>query len=130
MRDKRKDADRQLTLDPRSAGAGPAGRHHIRSQKTGAHATGASAIGAEAVGTLLLGALAIGALAIGAVAISRLAVGRARIRKLEIDELVVRRLRITERLQTPDTPAVESTHSTSLVKSDDTPPRRKRTPRT
>jgi hypothetical protein len=59
-------------------------------------------------------------LAIGAVAIGRLAVGRARIRRLEIDELVVRRLRVTDRLQTPDPPAVESPRPTSLVKHDDT----------
>ena len=124
LRDKRKLADGRLKLVPRSETAGSAGHRDIQSQKTGAHATGASAIGAEAVGTLILGALAIGALAIGAVAIGRLAIGRARIRRLEIDELVVRRLRITERLQTPDTSAGESPHSTSLVQRDDTPPNR------
>jgi hypothetical protein len=53
------------------------------------------------------------------VAIGRLAIGRARIRRLEIDELVVRRLRITEQLQTPDTHAVQSPPATSLVKRDD-----------
>lgn len=103
-------------------------RHRIvEAQKTGAQATGASAIGAEAIGTLLLGAFAVGALAIGAMAIGRLAVGRARIRKLEIDELVVRRLRITEQLQSPDrsaAPGPPSTRSTSVVKSDDTKPER------
>ena len=92
-----------------------AGHRNVQSQKTGAHATGASATGAEAIGTLILGALAIGALAIGAVAIGRLVIGRARIRRVEIDELVVRRLRITEQLQTPP----ESPNSTSLVKRDD-----------
>jgi hypothetical protein len=103
MRDKRKPADDRLRLVHRS---------ELESQKTGARATGASAIGAEAIGTLILGAFAIGALAIGAVAISRLAINRARIRRLEIDELVVRRLRITEELQTPD----RSSHTTTLVK--------------
>jgi hypothetical protein len=53
-------------------------------------------------------------------AIGRLVIGSARIRKLEIDELAVRRLRITERLQTPDTRAVPSSRSTSLVKRGDT----------
>jgi hypothetical protein len=120
LHDKRKLARGRLKLVPRSEAADRARRRDIQSQRTGAHATGASAIGAEAIGTLILGALAIGALAIGTVAIGRLAIGRARIRRLEIDELVVRRLRITERLQTPDTPAVESTRPTSLVKRDDT----------
>jgi hypothetical protein len=119
MRDKRKIADGRLKLVPRSEATGYASHRDIRPRKTGAHATGASAIGAEAIGTLILGALAIGALAIGAVAIGRLAIGRARIRRVEIDELVVRRLRITERLQTPDVPAVQS--HTSLVKRDDAP---------
>src|SRR5262245_53519350 len=115
LRAKRKLADGRLRLVPRSEAA----RHrNIESKKTGAHATGASAIGAEAIGTLILGAFAIGALAIGAVAISRLAINRARIRRLEIDELVVRRVRITEELQTPD----QSSHSTSLVKRDGPPP--------
>jgi len=62
---------------------------------------GAQATGTQAIGTLTLAALAVGALAIGALAIGRLAIGRARIRRLEIDELVVRRLRVTEQLQTP-----------------------------
>jgi len=48
-----------------------------------------------------LAAIAIGALAIGALAIGRLAIGRARVRRLEIDELVVRRLRVIEQLQSP-----------------------------
>ena len=122
MRDKYKTADGRPKLVPAEA-AGRSSRRIVHSEKTGAHATGASAIGAEAIGTLILGALAIGALAIGAVAISRLAVGRARIRRLEIDELVVRRLRITERLQTPDTPGTQNPHATSLVR-DDTPPER------
>ena len=122
LRDKRRPADDRLKLVPRTEAAGRAGHRDMKSQKTGAHATGASAIGAEAIGTLILGALAIGALAIGAVAIGRLAVGRARIRRLEIDELVVRRLRITEQLQTPDAPAVESPQCTSLVKRGDAAP--------
>ena len=101
-----------------------AGHRNVQSEKTGAHATGASATGAQAIGTLILGALAIGALAIGAVAIGRLVIGRARIRRLEIDELVVRRLRITEQLQAPDTSAAESPQSTSLVKRADEAPER------
>ncbi len=60
----------------------------------------ALSIGAEAVGTLALAAVAVGALAIGALAIGQLAISRARILHLEIDELVVRRLRIVEQLQT------------------------------
>jgi hypothetical protein len=64
----------------------------------------ALAIGAQSVGAVALGAMAIGTLAIGVVAIGRLVVGRAKIRCLEIDELVVRRLRITDSLDTPDTP--------------------------
>jgi hypothetical protein len=59
---------------------------------------GAGAIGAQAVGTLALAAVAVGALAIGALAIGKLAIGRARVRRLEIDDLVVRRLRVIERL--------------------------------
>ena len=51
--------------------------------------------------SLALAAIAIGALAIGALAIGRLAIGRARVRRLEIDELVVRRLRVIEQLQSP-----------------------------
>jgi hypothetical protein len=124
LRDKRKLADGQLELVPGSDGAGRGSHRNIQSQKAGAQAAGASAIGAEAIGTLILGALAIGALAIGAVAIGRLAIGRARIRRVEIDELVVRRLRITEQLQTPDASAAESPSSTSLVKGDAPPPER------
>ncbi len=59
---------------------------------------------APAVGMLALAALAIGAFAVGALAIGRLAIGRARIRRLEIDELVVRKLRFTDALQTPSSP--------------------------
>jgi hypothetical protein len=65
-------------------------------------------IGPKAIGALAVGALALGALAIGALAIGRLAIGRSRIRRLEIDELVVRRLRVTEELQTPTKPEAES----------------------
>jgi hypothetical protein len=115
---------RRLKLVARSEAAGRADHRNVQSQKTGAHATGASAIGAEAIGTLILGAFAIGALAIGAVAIGRLAIGRARIRRIEIDELVVRRLRITEQLRTPDASAAESPHSTRLVNRDDAAPER------
>ena len=61
----------------------------------------AVSVGAQAVGTLALAAIAVGALAIGALAIGRLAIGRARVRRHEIDELVVRRLRVIEQLQTP-----------------------------
>lgn len=55
---------------------------------------------ARALGAVAVGALAVGAVAVGALAIGRLVVGRARIRRLEIDELVVRKLRITESLET------------------------------
>lgn len=68
-----------------------------------AAATGAHAIGTVALGSIAIGAVAVGALAIGALSIGRLFVGRARIRRLEIDELVVRRIRVTERLTTPST---------------------------
>jgi hypothetical protein len=57
---------------------------------------------AAAVGALAVGAFAVGALAFGALAIGRLAIGRAKIRRLEIDELVVRRLRVTESVETVD----------------------------
>ena len=63
-----------------------------------ADVTAARAVGTTALGSVALGALALGALALGAVAIGRLSVGRARIRRLEIDDLVVRRLRVLERL--------------------------------
>jgi len=61
----------------------------------------ALAVGAQALGALALGALAVGALALGAVAIGQLAIGRSRIKRLEIDELVVKKIRITESLETP-----------------------------
>lgn len=61
----------------------------------------ALAIGAQSIGALAVGALAIGALALGAVAIGRLAIGRAKIKRMEIDELVVKKLRITDSLETP-----------------------------
>jgi len=66
-----------------------------------AASVGAQSVGAGAIGSLALAAVAIGALAIGALAIGRLAIGRARVGRLEIDELVVRRLRVIEQLQTP-----------------------------
>lgn len=53
------------------------------------------------VGALALGAFAGGALAIGALAVGQLLIGRARIGRMEIDELVVRRLHVTEQLDTP-----------------------------
>jgi len=59
--------------------------------------------GSRVLGALALGAIAVGALAIGALAIGRLSVGRARFRRVEIDELVVRKLRVTDRLQAPAT---------------------------
>lgn len=58
--------------------------------------------GAKAMGALAVGAVAIGALAIGVLAIGRLVVGRARIRRIEVDDLVVRRLHIIEKIQTPE----------------------------
>jgi hypothetical protein len=58
----------------------------------------------QATGASAVGAVAIGAIAIGAVAVGRLAIGRARVRKLEIDELVVGRLRVTEKFQAPPAP--------------------------
>lgn len=61
-------------------------------------------VGAKAIGALALGALAIGALAIGAVAIGKLVIGRTRIRRLEVDELVVRRVRITDKIEGPQSP--------------------------
>ena len=60
----------------------------------------------RSLGAQAIGAVAFGALAIGAIAIGRLAIGHARVRRLEIDELVVRRLRVTQALETP--PAAES----------------------
>jgi len=81
--------------------AAPAVRSvHRPTISVGAQAIGARAIGAQAVWGLALAAVAIGAVAIGALAIGKLAIGRARIRRLEIDELVVRRLRLADPLQT------------------------------
>lgn len=78
-----------------------------------ATSVGAQAVGARAVGSLALAAVAVGALAIGALAIGRLAIGRARIRRLEIDELIVRRLRVVEQLQSPEaTPSVDEAAKT------------------
>ena len=82
-------------------------KHHplstSRANESIASRTGAAlSVGAQALGSLALGALAVGALALGAVAIGRLVIGRARIRRVEIDELVVRKLRVTEDLSTPD----------------------------
>jgi hypothetical protein len=59
---------------------------------------------ARALGALALGAVALGAVAIGALAIGALAIGRARIRRLEIDELIVRKLRVIDALETPGKP--------------------------
>ncbi len=50
---------------------------------------------------LAIGTQSIGALAVGALAIGRLAIGRAKIKRMEIDELVVKKLRITDSLETP-----------------------------
>jgi hypothetical protein len=61
----------------------------------------ALAIGAQTIGALAVGALPIGTLALGAVAIGRLAIGRAKIKRMEIDELVVKKIRITDSLETP-----------------------------
>ncbi len=60
----------------------------------------ALAIGAQSVGALALGVLAISALAVGAVAIGCLAIGRARIKHFEIGELVVKKLRTPDSLET------------------------------
>jgi hypothetical protein len=75
-----------------------------REESTAVHAPASAA---PAIGALALGAVAIGALAVGALAIGRLAIGRARIRRVEIDELVVGKLRVTEELQIPPSPASE-----------------------
>lgn len=56
---------------------------------------------AGAIGAMALGAFAIGAAAIGAIAVGRLAIGRTRMQRVEIDELVVRRLRVVDGLETP-----------------------------
>lgn len=80
-----------------------------------AAATGAQAIGTLATGSLAVAAVAVGALALGALAVGRLFVGRARIRHLEIDELVVRRIRVVDRISLPppergeDVPGTDST---------------------
>jgi len=74
-----------------------------RIRTTPAAATGAHAIGTVALGSIVIGAVAVGALAIGALSIGRLFVGRVRIRRLEIDDLVVRRIRVMEQLETPST---------------------------
>jgi hypothetical protein len=57
---------------------------------------------AAAAGSLAVGALAVGAVALGALAIGRLMIGHARIRRLEIDELLVRKLRISESVESVD----------------------------
>jgi hypothetical protein len=84
----------------RTAGTGEDERLAREAQLTHRPAVsiGAGALGAQAVGALALAAVAVGAVAIGAVAIGKLAIGRARVRRLEIDDLVVRRLRVVERL--------------------------------
>lgn len=58
-------------------------------------------IGSQTMGALAAGAIAFGSLAVGALAIGALAISRARVRRLEIDELIVHKLRVTERLQVP-----------------------------
>lgn len=68
----------------------------------------ASAGGAHVMGALAVGAVATRAMAIGALAIGKLAIGRARIRCVEIDKLVVGKLRVTEELKMPTSPAPES----------------------
>jgi hypothetical protein len=100
-RERKRDGDRLLL--PRSESARTTRDLNFRSETTGANAIGASAIGTSALGSVVIGALALGALATGALAIGRLVIGRARIRRLEIDELVVRKLRVTDEVQTPVT---------------------------
>lgn len=72
---------------------------------------------ARGVGALVVGGAALGAVAIGALAIGRLAIGRARIKRLEIDELVVRHLRVTDEIETPNPSAPRGTDS--AVNTDD-----------
>jgi hypothetical protein len=71
------------------------------STESGSRRTRAMSASSQPVSALAVGAIAIGALAIGVMVIGRLTIGRARIRRLEIDELVVRKLRVTDVLQTP-----------------------------
>ena len=80
-------------------------RSDLMSRKIGKIANDLAPLSARAlaVGTQAIGALAIGALALGAVAIGRLAIGRAKIKRMEIDELVVKKIRITDSLETPTT---------------------------
>jgi hypothetical protein len=84
---------------------GPAVRISEAEVSSDSHAPTVIKVVARTSTMLALGALATGALAIGAFAIGRLAIGRARIRRLQIDELVVRKLRVTETLDTPEPPS-------------------------
>jgi hypothetical protein len=93
-----RESNASIALDERAAGKAEISRH--QAIEIGAQGIGAEAIGAQAIGVLAISAVAVGALAIGALAIGRLVIGRARIRRLEIDELVVRRLRVIDDLQT------------------------------
>ncbi|RBP41270.1 hypothetical protein DES53_107101 [Roseimicrobium gellanilyticum] len=88
-------------LDERAACKAEVTRY--QAVEIGGQGIGAEAIGAQAIGVLALSAVAVGAIAIGALAIGRLVIGRAKIRRLEIDELVVRRLRVIEDIQTGQT---------------------------
>ncbi len=97
--------DDQLKLLPRSESSDKVRHLSLASES----------VGAKAIGALAVGALAIGALAIGAVAIGRLAIGRTRIRRLEVDELVVRKLRITDEVQTPNKLAAEESGAAQQV---------------
>jgi len=87
-------------MSSRERGARVADNYRIDHKTRFAHRPAAS-VGAQAVGAIALAVVAVGAFAVGALAIGALAIGRARVRRLEIDELVVRRLRITEKLHVP-----------------------------
>lgn len=92
------DAHAMQPIDQRSSGVSSQGAAPLQS---GGHSR---ALAALALGAFALGAFAIGAVAIGRMAIGRVAIGRARIRQMEIGELTVRRLHITENLDTPRNP--------------------------
>jgi hypothetical protein len=83
-----------------------AAQKHLSLIELGPVRVRALGVGAQALGALALGTLAIGTIAVGAVVIGRLFIGKARIRKLHIDELTVGRLRIHERLDSPDQAAL------------------------
>ena len=61
------------------------------------------AIGAQAVRAFALGAIAFGAIALGSMAIGCLIINRGRIRVLQIDELTVKRLKVAEKSERPET---------------------------